>query len=279
MKILKLFRLLLFFSIVTNAQEINYKIAEDNPNILSERYLNLELLGVDLAFDFNEAPIFIGANGFYKINDKLKAEALVRLHLFNMVGSGIGTHIEAGVFMPLKKTYKSKDVKVITSSKYGYVSDRLGNNTRSATTTNYFTTQGKYLNQLGVRGGLYYRNSVYYEDSNTGTDIDAKYNTFGLYLGAEKISQAFVKALVGNSTVFGQGRTRMYLDALILPVQSIENNIIKKDEFLGYRAGFQWQVKPVKGGWFKPIYNAEIGSRPYTGFYMQVSIGISLMDL
>ena len=268
---------LFFIATITYAQSVDYKIIKNNPESLSERYLNLELLGADVAFDFNEAPVFVGVNGFYKINEKIKAEALLRLHLFNIVGSGVGLHMEGGVFTPLKKYYKNKDVKVIVGSTYGSISDKYGNNTRSGTTTNYLTAQGKYLNQLGVRGGVYLRNSVYYE-SLTSSEIDVNYTTMGVYLGAEKITQAFVEALVGKRSYYGQGRTKIYLDALILPVQSIENDVVSADDVIGYRAGMQWQQKPVKGNWFKPVYNAEIGSRPFTGFYIQVSIGISLFD-
>lgn len=270
--------MLLFTATITYAQSVDYKIIKNNPENLSERYLNLELMGQDLAFDFNEASIFIGTNGFYKINEKIKAEALLRLQVFNIVGSGMGVHLEGGVFTPLKKYYKNKDVNIIMGSSYGSISGKYGNNTRSGTTTNYFTTKGKYLNQLGVRGGVYLRNSVYYEDLNF-SEIDVKYNTIGVYLGAEKITQAFVEAIIGKRDKYGQVRSRIYLDALVLPVQSIENDIIRTDDILGYRAGFQWQQKPgYDGSWFRPVYNAEIGSRPFTGFYIQVSIGITLFN-
>ncbi|MGY5351828.1 hypothetical protein ACXGQW_04575 [Wenyingzhuangia sp. IMCC45533] len=275
----------LTISIYSYSQSINYKIVENNPETLSENYITAEIFGGDFNGEFNEAALFVGANGFWKITDRIKAEALWRVNLFNIAGSGFGTQFEAGVFTPLKIKNKTKEVPVILGSKYGRITNKDGQS-RSGTTTKFINVNGTYKNQYGARGGLYYRKSSFTFEQSFSTELDISYSMFGVYLGLEKITQAFVKALVGENNVakYGQGRTRIYIDALLLPVNSFSGNDnfdIDTEGSIGFRAGMHWQVRPYVGrtkSWARPVYSAEIGARPFSGFYVMVSMGLTVFN-
>lgn len=275
-KFIYLFLMLCTFSF--SAQSVNYKIVEDNPDAIADSYINLELFGGDFDFDFNDASIFAGANGYYSLSEKLKIEATLRLNYINLSGGGFGSQSEAGVLFILKSSTKTDKVPIIYSHNNDYFSKELVKNIK---VTKVFEVDGTYKNQFGVRGGLYYKNSSFdAAASGTTSSQIADFSITGIYAGFEKISQAFVKTLVGKNFKYGQGRTRMYADAMFFPVKTINSNVVNAgdESSFGYRAGFQWQTKPVEGGWFKPVYTAEIGNRPFTGFYILVSAGITLMN-
>lgn len=280
MKKTTFFYAFLFFTAIGNAQQVNYKIVENNPNKISEKYVNLELMGGDFSTDFNDAAVYVGVNSFWKLTDKFKAEGLLRLNVLNLAGSGFGFQLEAGTFMSLKSKNKNKEVPVILETTLFAGRNEDGN---SYDETKFFNVMGTYKDQYGVRGGLYLKKSAYRIEDISNGDTDTNYSLFGAYVGVEKITQAFVRALVGGESKYGQGRTRMYADLLLLPVKTIADDnfetIADDESLIGWRAGFQWQKKPVEGNsWFKPVYNAELGSRPFAGFYIQVSIGISLLS-
>ncbi len=104
----------------------------------------------------------------------------------------------------------------------------------------------------------------------------------GTYFGVEKLTQAFVKTKVGDQFKYGSGQTRIYADVLMLPARSVADPLVvnpERDKAFGWRVGMQWNQRPhkTKDGFEKrPVYTAELGKRPYTGLYINVSIGLML---
>lgn len=280
MKTTIIFYVLFLITSIGNAQRVEYKIVKNDPELVPEKYINIELLGGDFSADFNDGGVYVGANGFWKLTDKFKGEGLLRLNVLNLAGSGFGFQTEAGVFMSLINKNKNKDVPVILSTTLYAGETEDG---RHYDETKFVNVDGTYKDQYGARGGLYLKKSGFVIEENSSVDTDTNYTLFGAYLGFEKISQAFVEALVNGRSRYGQGRTRMYVDVLLLPVKSIANDafedVADEESSIGWRAGFQWQKKPVEGeSWFKPVYSAELGSRPFGGFYLNMSIGITLLN-
>ena len=277
-------KLLIFILLITlsmKSQSVNYKIIKDDPDAISEKYITIDVLGSDSGFDFKDGGIFIGANGFWKLTEKIKAEAVLRLNVYNMAGSGLGMHTEAGVFYSLKTKYTKTEVPVLFSSTTASGKD-LGKKGidygKTYDVTKTFNVKGTFKSEYGTRGGLYQKTSPFTIEDNSNGDKETNYNLFGAYLGLQKIKQAFVETDVNRDAYYGQARTRMYIDLLLLPVKSIGEPSFdaSKEAGLGYRAGFQWQKTPMgPHKWIRPVYTVEIGNRPFSGWYLMGSLGIT----
>ncbi len=149
----------------------------------------------------------------------------------------------------------------------------------------YFTVNGTYKNQTGIRSGVYFKKSGYdFKDESSLTN-PTNYTLVGAYGGIEILSQAFVKTKVGDDFKYGSGQTRLYFDALFVPVRSLADESLgdpEKNGVLGFRAGMQWNKKPHKekesGFELHPVYTAEGGVRPISGFYIQISLGLIVLS-
>ncbi len=72
------------------SQSISYQLIEDNPDALSESFINVELLGIDYGANGTDGNVYVGGNIFWSVTDKLKAEGLLRASILNIKGSGFG---------------------------------------------------------------------------------------------------------------------------------------------------------------------------------------------
>lgn len=263
------------------AQGVSYQLIEDNPEALSENFINLDILGLDYGANGTDGNVYIGGNVFWSISGSIKLEGLLRLTAFNIKGKGLGLQSETGVFFPLIKNKKVKEVPVIMKTTLFAGRDA---NYNSYDETKYFKVDGTYKNQIGPRGGLYFKKTGFVYEINGLEGEATSMNLGGAYFGLEKISQAYVKTKVGNEFKYGAGQTRMYFDVLLLPLRSVADPMatdLERDNTLGWRIGFQWNQRPHKTREkfeTRPVYTAELGKRPYTGLYINISIGIMLFS-
>ncbi len=110
----------------------------------------------------------------------------------------------------------------------------------------------------------------------------------GVYIGFQKVTQAFVELLVSgngltNEKFIGAGFTKMYFDVMILPVTNIADERVldanERDGTFGFRAGFQWNKNPYDTPLFgRIVYSAEIGIRPLMGFYLSGGVGFKVFQ-
>jgi len=272
--------LLLLAAIPTFSQTTSYQLVEDNPDKLSENFINLELLGLDYGANSTDGAVYVGATSFWSLSNRLKAEALLRTSFLNIKGEGLGVQTEAGMFFPLLIQRKKKDVpvKLSTTLFAGRTSDG-----RSHDETKIINVEGTYKNQIGPRGGVYFKKTGYYHEDNAFEATNTSMTLLGSYVGLERITQAFVHTKVEGKDKYGAGQTRMYADFLFIPVREIADDTlqdIERDKDFGWRIGMQWNVHPHKTtSGFQPraVYGGEIGSRPFSGFYVNASIGIMLI--
>lgn len=276
-------QLLIFFfllaTIPTFSQTVSYKLVEDNPDKLSESFINLEILGIDYGANATDGLVYAGLNSFWSVSERLKAEALVRGAIFNIKGEGLGLQTEAGLFLPLIIQRKKKEVPVKLSTKLFAGETADGRSYDAVKTMNVL---GTYKNQIGPRGGLYVKKAGYFYEDQAFDVTNTSMTLIGSYIGLERMTQAFVHTKVEGKDKYGAGQTRMYADVLLIPVREVAASTItdiERDKPIGWRVGLQWNAHPhkTKSG-FEPrvVYGGEIGSRPLSGFYANVSIGMML---
>ena len=263
------------------AQNTTYTLIEDNPRALPGSYITVEPLGLDGGSQ-GEINLYTGGTVFWSLTEKLKLEGLARYNVLQVGGKGSGFHLEAGGFLPIMSKEVKKDVPVIL--KTTLYAARVDDD-KYIDETKYFTVKGTYLNQMGPRGGLYLKKSGFDFKDESSLTTETNYTNTGIYVGWEKLSQAFVKTKVGDDYKYGHGQTRIYLDALIIPSRTIADDLMGDPDnngMFGFRVGFQWNKNPYKekekGLELNPVYTAEIGSRPISGFYAQMSFGLNIYN-
>mgnify|MGYP001257077234 CR=1 FL=1 len=261
------------------SQQITYQVLEDNPDQAYTKFIAPEW-GAES--NTTNLSLFLGANGRIGLTDKLTLEGMARIDVYQINGSGIGTLLEAGAFLPLKSKIKEKNVPVILSyNPYAGTTYKDGKRYNVEETRSITIPNGQYKNQLGVRGGLHNRLTSIY-DNGAGGNIFLS----GVYLGGQWTSQAYVRTKINNDIErIGAGFTRVYGDVLVLPVSTPDaaanTGDVKNDGILGWRVGYQWYVSPHSGDYkflANSVFGAEIGHRPLSGFLFNVSWGFAFLN-
>ena len=261
------------------SQQITYQVLEDNPDQAYSKFIAPEW-GAES--NTTNLSLFLGANGRIGLTEVLTVEGVARIDLYQINGSGIGTLLEGGVFLPLKSKIKEKKVPVILSyNPYAGTTYKDGKRYNVEETRSITIPNGQYKNQVGVRGGLHNRLTSIY-DNGAGGNIFLS----GVYLGGQWTSQAYVRTKINNDVErIGAGFTRVYGDLLVLPVSTPDaaanTGDVKSDGILGWRVGYQWYVSPHNGDYkflANSVFGAEIGHRPLSGFMFNVSWGFAFLN-
>ncbi|WP_258101887.1 hypothetical protein [Marinoscillum pacificum] len=261
------------------SQQITYQVLEDNPDQAYSKFIAPEW-GAES--NTTNLSLFLGANGRIGLTEALTLEGVARIDLYQINGSGIGTLLEGGVFLPLKSKIKEKKVPVILSyNPYAGTTYKDGKRYNVEETRSITIPNGQYKNQVGVRGGLHNRLTSIY-DNGAGGNIFLS----GVYLGGQWTSQAYVRTKINNDVErIGAGFTRVYGDLLVLPVSTPDaaanTGDVKSDGILGWRVGYQWYVSPHNGDYkflANSVFGAEIGHRPLSGFMFNVSWGFAFLN-
>lgn len=273
MKKISLIVLLLIASKI-QSQNIDYTIVREGKKEFKNLLINAELMSFDFDWGFNEGTLAIGGTTYFGLTNRIGIEGVARIGYFNMGGSGLQHHIEAGGFMVLKEKTTEEAVEVILSKSF---TNGLYKNT---TSTNYFLHNTDVITQRGVRAGIYSKSGALGDSDFSGADTDysTKYTASGVYFGIQKIIQYFVEAKVYGESKYGQKRRRRYIDILYLPVRSLtdEQFALASDESpIGYRYGIEEYYKPFAGSGFRPVVGIEAGVRPFTGLYTMITVGVS----
>lgn len=290
-----------------HAQQVNYKILEDNPEPHPWVSVNLDLFQLDMFAQSIEGMSFnIGAWGFVEpvsgkvgISYQLRKSWLALGKLGNNTLPG-NTEINAGAYVYLLHKAKSqKETKVVlkTEDKFGGYQTGPGRNNKaygSYTETTYIMVPASRSIQRGVRGGLYFKSSAYtYEPSNDilSSTQEGKFTSAGLYAGLLSIRKVNVSIEAGD---FGRCHTsygmQFYLDAIVTPLNTFNGTAIgsisnfgsnvKNPTPIGFRFGYrilQIASKAQSGRKFGISASAETGIKPYLGFFINAGIGITLV--
>lgn len=277
--------LTLGISLVINivwAQNYQTKVLENDPELVYDKYVTLDLLGSDFDFDFLSSNIYLGTNVFWPVNDKFTIDGNLKIPFFNFKGSGFGLTFEPGLFYSFSSKEKMDEVPVVISGEM--YADYNYNTGERTDIVNYLSANGTYKNTFGARAGLYFRQGPFVGPNESSIDVESSHTIAGLYMGFQRVSQTFLKLLVNGNGLndaefIGAGFSKLYGDVMFLPVKNIADQELmdanEKTSPFGFRLGMQWNKHPYKTGRFlnRIVYGGEIGTRPLTGFYVTVQLG------
>lgn len=270
------------------SQQINYTVTHNQP-IFPKYSLNLDLMNMDANFKNSDNLSFnAGLWGYAQILGGLEAQFNIQksyLQLARLVNKKYVGNLEASVGAAyfLKQVNRGENVRVVLSEKTSYDG--------RYTLTKYLMVPGTVSYKLGVQGGAYYRSSPYeFEVQYDSKDLNM--TNFGFYAGAViKRSTSLKISYNGKNTALYSGNWDFFADALILPVSSFKDTqtqvaisssdkeLIKQSP-LGFRAGcrlYQADKREITGKRFGVCYTGTFGKKPYQGWFLSASIGITLL--
>ena len=293
---------LLVCTAVSYGQTINYKVEKDDPTVAPWLSVNLDLFDMEMPFSSTEAAVQnssfnLGVWGHVEV-PKLPVGIHYSFRKNWFVIGAIGnknmpghTETQLGAHLFLTDNTKTKPLKVsLKTTTRETIDERI-------TTETYINVNGKRRSQLGVRGGLYLKNSglSFTLDEPTPMDIETtKWTSTGLYAG---LLNRRTTNLVVNTDRYGLASkaskaTNIYLDAIIAfnntfkDVDNADADVSTEiKDFLGgfpigARIGYQvYQVekRSVTGKMFGISARGELGYRPFYGPYIAASAGITII--
>lgn len=290
---------LLFFAIVgaipvSNAQMVNYKILKDDPADVTNFWLYLDALHLDMgAKNMDGASFNIGLSSTANYKKNLGGDFTFHYGWLTMGKSGqdkdkLNNHIkvELGGFYTLTVRNKRVNTRVILSSS----SSRRGSYT--VTTTKSINVPATKHMALGVRGGFYSVGGIFgTRDIENVPAIPSKinYRKTGMYVGLLSVStrNVFINTDTDGKAI-RSARTRLFADVLILPATSAKFDGVNyksnvDPEIFGFRFGMQVlpvELRKVKDYNIKTrgmSYGVEIGVRPIDGFYIAGNVSFCIM--
>lgn len=291
---------LFFFSLLAQAQQVNYKVVVDDPEIHSRLNLNLEIAQLDFSSMIDASSFNIGLWGNYEIlKNRLFVETNIKKSWFALGRLGNKNYpsnfeLNLGADYMFTHRIKSKKTKVNLKTVH---SEKNGNN---ISTTTYITIPAKRMTSLGLRAGLYYKTNIY-EFSNDEiiayTKFGGKMTQAGLYAGLMRkkaINIVITDKKFGRS--FTSAGSDIYIDGMLLPVKSFMDNVVTGTEErtdvtktitnalgnspFGFRIGYKiYQIAPKEhtGKKFGLSGTFEAGVKPYLGIFFNCGIGITIV--
>jgi len=273
MKNLKTILLFAVISLNLNAQQVSYKVSEDEPKKVTNFSLNIDVLHLDCGFYNIDGTSFnTGLWGHAMFKERFGVDYSFRygwLTFIKSVNKGKGlasnTNLQLGGFYVFQQRVKATDNKVILKSE----SAGTTRDGRSITKTTFINVPSSKWNYTAVRGGLYFKRSPVNVENDLGPDLLTNYYMLGAYGGICFGRAAKVQIQTDN---FGQkGRafhTRLCLDALITPINNVPTNA-KATLPIGGR--LLWQSLPVVSG--------RKNRRAYkVGMTTEIEIGYRMVD-
>ncbi len=282
--VLSLINVSSFFS-----QLVSYVKIHDQP-VFPKVSLNLDFVNMDANFgNFDNLTFNIGAWGYVALPANLEVQFNVQksyLTLGKLLNkSYVGnTELNVGSAYFLKEFSRTENVKMILSQKTSYDG--------RYTLTNYIEVPAKATYKLGIEGGFHFRSSPYdcetdfYSEKLNMTNI-------GFYVGPvlKRSTSAKITLENGNKTALNSANWEFFLDGLFLPVNSFKvsetdvkitdatRDLIKQNP-LGFRCGarmYQADKKENTGKRFGLCYSASFGKKPYQGWFMAASLGMTIL--
>lgn len=298
MKIRILFSLLMLAT-TGWAQDVNYSITSNETPKAPTVSINTDLFNMEIMQKDLLAPISMNVAvwGHVEILPSfVGAQFSVRRSLFNVgrleeKNFNPNLEMEIGGYLVISNRVVRKKTQVVLDIKKG------SHNGNSITTTKSITIPADKRRQLHLRGG-YYRKSTGnslehidgFEEGNNNSNY-VNYATSGFYTGftVRTITSLFIKA-DGYGDVFHSLGTDFYMDLMVLPSNKwesmdgidITDNVksFGKEGPFGVRIGykkFQAEPKSKTDKLFGMCGMFEVGYKPYTGAFVQVGLGMTII--
>jgi hypothetical protein len=290
------------------AQQVNYSVVLDNPNLHPKTSINLEFMNLDFGFRNIEGMSFNSALwGYYEpVYGKMGVNYLARKSILSLGRMGNKNYsgvweADLGGYLILGTTRKTKNTKVVLKS-----SSSTTNTGRSVTTTTFIMVPAIVKNMNGVRAGLYHKSSPMAFEANGSfakdvkIDMETNISSQAIYGG---LFTRKLRNIVINTEQYGRCinslGTEVYFDVMLFvnnrftsvagtgnfnPTpggvnvsDTIKNNT--KQGVLGFRLGYKkYQIAPKSeiGKKFGMSATAEIGYRPFHGIFLNAGIGMTI---
>lgn len=257
------------------AQNINYKVIQDNPEDVSNLYINFDILQFEMPLNNITGMSFcVGANAYASYKNKFGAEIGFRRGWLNLHGVP-RTNFELGGFFNFSSRIKTRSQRVILDV------DKYTSGNMEYTNTKFIKCPAQNLRLIGARAG-FLTNKELYKDERDVLSGTYTYRWTGLYAGIQLTSQMNYRI---NTDLFGEAGAgfvrRFYADVTFHPFASLtdQESGTKSNTSIG-RLGFRLGVVAMPAERRKiqaPIYiRIEGGMRPLDGIYMMGSFGINI---
>lgn len=265
------------------AQQVNYKIQNDEPKNITNFSCNLDLCHMDAGFGQIDGLSFnAGAWGHGMFKHRLGADYMFRYGWLTFGRLSDNTlkhalHVQAGGFFIFSQNTKNINSRVVLKTEdLGYVGGG-----KTATRVTYIMVPSTAWKYRALRGGLYFKRSVYSEENPFGADLMGNYYLLGAYGGICFGRGVKLSIQTDNFGVKGFAtHSRVCLDVLLTPLSNAPSTI-KYQLPIGGR--ILWQTLPAvvrKEG--KKKYNrrivieAEAGYRMIDGPYVACTMAIPI---
>ncbi|MCE2495364.1 MAG: hypothetical protein J4F31_02060 [Flavobacteriales bacterium] len=303
-----LFLALIASASMLRAQQVNYTIEYDNPDIKPFWILNLQHLDMEVMSDNISGLTFnLSAWGVVEPVNRIGIDYRFRRSILsfaslNYDGNPTLNDIEVGGYLTLSSKVKTNDNKGILD-----IDEAEDWYTQNETITyTFLTVPSQRRVDFMVRGGYYHFSSAmdaegllaYSGNENTimafSEDVGSA-NFNGLYAGVNWpfITNVFIKA-DGWGNQFSSIAKNIYIDALLIdasfkdpmidgePDVTDEVNNTRDALPVGFRLGwsaYRIEKKDRTDKKFGMCYNFEFGYRPYMGYYVGGGPGLTIVKM
>lgn len=262
---------------VSLAQTYQFKKVLDDPEFVSDRMIMTQLCGPLYFAKRTSLGWGVALDGIWKISGPISFQGAVNWFPYHLDG-GLGGLYEYGGALKFASWNKVDDVKVVLS--YSESSTTVGNTRTTTQSMKYLNSEATFNTSLQLHGGLQFYKTTY-NDS-----VVAPFKSRGVYGGIDIIKKAALISEVDGQKGITSGYTRIYIDALIMPINKIDT--VGQGFGLGGRIGFQSVLNPNKSKrsaegrmidyqvWPKLYFKTEIGIRPKEGWFFALGGGILL---
>lgn len=261
---------------------------KDDPNHVADKLVSCEFVG-PLTFSSRASlTLGVGVNVLWSLADALQIQGNFDFNpiVFN---GGIGMKLEGGPALTLGEKSKEKEARVVlkwSDRSYDTPTHRV-----RETSATWLNATATYLTKYKLRGGAYLYKTTFEDEKNFAYG-PLPYTMLGVYGGAEMSFQAALISEVDGRRGITSGLTRIYLDALVLPLRSFGptdlDGAVRTSiggGFLGGRFGFQAFFNPNKSKkspdgrmvdyqvYPKLCFKSEVGYRPAEGVFFTLGAG------
>ena len=274
---------------VTQGDEHTFQVIQDDPKYVSDKLLGMQLCGPATFSSFGGLNVGIGVNGLWALQEKLQIQGSLDWYLVQVNG-GMGFALEGGPALTLTERSKLDEAKVVL--KYSERSYDTPTEHVKESSATWINSQATFLSKFKARGGLYVYDTEYKNEKKFSYGA-LPYTMAGLYGGFEFSKQAALISEVDGQRGITSGLTRIYVDALILPLRAFggDSTGTIRDAIgggiFGGRAGFQAYFNPNKAKratpkmrayqvWPTLFWKIEAGYRPAEKLFFTMGMGFLL---
>lgn len=272
--------LLLFTS---KAQQVNYKIQNDEPKNINNFSCNIDLMHFDGGFNqFDGFSINAGVWGHGMFMHRLGVDYTARYGYFTFgrlsdKNLKPNIYLQGGAFLIFHQRSKATSNRVVLKSEdLGYVGGG-----KTATKVTYIMVPSTAWKYKALRGGIYFKRGIYRIEDDINPDVLGNFYMLGAYGGICFGKGVKLSVQTDNYGVKGFAvHSRICFDALITPIHNAPSGVTKVIPIGGR---FLWQTLPAivrkdarKKYNRRVVVEVEAGYRLADGPYMACSIAIPI---